>query len=288
VITAAIVSLFAASILPFNTSINAPAAGGGGGGGLLLDAGPSAYAAYSATRKLRAAYGGSALRVRRSSDNSEQDIGFSSDLLDESTLTTFVGANDGFVVTLYDQSGNSRDLTQATVNNQPQIVSSGSVIVDGDGNPWMAFDGSNDIMTTAGTFTQALPMTSFVTASFDSHTTTDLIVYGASTTLGLRQVTATGDRIQMRNGASLSGDTYSLSTHYLITANYVTGNDSIQLNNATAVTGTGGDNSLSAMALNAGNGADMNLSEWVLYAADVTGGDLSTVQGNINTFYTLW
>jgi hypothetical protein len=45
---------------------------------------------------------------------------------------------------------------------------------------------------------------------------------------------------------------------------------------------------LSAMALNAGNGADMNLSEWVLYAADVTGGDLSTVQGNINTFYTLW
>jgi hypothetical protein len=36
-ITAAIVSLFSASILPFNTSINAPAAGGGGGSTLNTD-----------------------------------------------------------------------------------------------------------------------------------------------------------------------------------------------------------------------------------------------------------
>jgi len=41
----------------------------------LLDTYPDAAAAYS-LRKLRADYSGSAVRVRRSSDNTEQDIGF--------------------------------------------------------------------------------------------------------------------------------------------------------------------------------------------------------------------
>src|SRR5210317_1231364 len=34
------------------------------------------------------------IRVRRSSDDTEQDIGFSSNALDTSSLTNFVGAND--------------------------------------------------------------------------------------------------------------------------------------------------------------------------------------------------
>ena len=41
----------------------------------LLDTYPNAAAAYS-VRKLRTAYTGSAIRVRRSSDNAEQNIGF--------------------------------------------------------------------------------------------------------------------------------------------------------------------------------------------------------------------
>ena len=41
----------------------------------LLDVYPNAAAAYS-LRLLREAYSGSAIRVRRSSDSAEQDIGF--------------------------------------------------------------------------------------------------------------------------------------------------------------------------------------------------------------------
>jgi len=44
---------------------------------LLLDLYPGATVAYS-LRKLRTAYSGSAIRVRRSSDNTEQDFGFDS------------------------------------------------------------------------------------------------------------------------------------------------------------------------------------------------------------------
>jgi hypothetical protein len=94
----------------------------------LLDTYTDAYIAYS-VRLLRSAYTGSAIRVRRSSDNTEQDIGFDvSGNLDESALTTFVGANNGFVTTWYDQSGNARNATQSTAINQPQIVSNGTVL----------------------------------------------------------------------------------------------------------------------------------------------------------------
>lgn len=93
----------------------------------LLDAYTGANTAFSMF-KLREAYSGSCLRVRRSSDNTEQDIGFVDNYLDETSLTSFVGANDGFVVKWYDQSGNANNLSQATASNQPQIVSSGSII----------------------------------------------------------------------------------------------------------------------------------------------------------------
>jgi len=44
------------------------------------------------------------MRVRRSSDNVEQNIGFVDGDLDETALTAFVGANDGFVTAWYNQS----------------------------------------------------------------------------------------------------------------------------------------------------------------------------------------
>jgi len=65
------------------------------------------------------------IRVRRSSDNAEQDIGFVSDELDTTSLLSFVGANDGYVTKWYDQSGNGRDAENFTAVTQPRIVNSG-------------------------------------------------------------------------------------------------------------------------------------------------------------------
>jgi hypothetical protein len=59
---------------------------------LLLDLYPNAAVAYS-LRKLRTAYSGSAIRVRRSSDNAEQDINFVAGDLDTQSLLDFVGNN---------------------------------------------------------------------------------------------------------------------------------------------------------------------------------------------------
>ncbi|HUV83383.1 MAG TPA: arabinofuranosidase catalytic domain-containing protein [archaeon] len=111
---------------------------------LLLDFYQNAAAAYS-LRKLSTTYTGDAIRVRRASDNTELNIGFVNNELDTASLTTFCSGTDGFVKTWYDQSGNTRNAAQTTAANQPQIVSSGSVITQG-GKPSMRFDGSNDAL----------------------------------------------------------------------------------------------------------------------------------------------
>ena len=113
---------------------------------LLLDLYPSASVAYS-LRKLRTAYSGSAIRVRRSSDNTEQDIGFTGNDLNTTALTTFVGAGNGFVTTWYDQSGNIRNATQTTQANQPQIVVSGTVLTQ-SGKPIMKFTANSQVLNT--------------------------------------------------------------------------------------------------------------------------------------------
>ena len=111
---------------------------------LLLDSYPNAAAAYS-LRKLRTAYAGSAIRVRRSSDNTEQDIGFVDNELDTASLLSFVGAGDGFVSTWYDQSGSVNNAIQATASNQPKIVSSGSVI-SYNSESALEFNGTNNYL----------------------------------------------------------------------------------------------------------------------------------------------
>jgi hypothetical protein len=121
-------------------------------GTLLLDKiSAPATNAYSCLRKLRTAYGGYAFRVRRD-DSAEQDIGFAGDYVDTAALLTFCGAGSGYVVTLYDQSGNGRDVTQATTTAQPRIVNAGALEQYPSGRAAMSFDGTNDTLrrSTAG------------------------------------------------------------------------------------------------------------------------------------------
>lgn len=106
-------------------------------------------------RHQRTAYAGNCLRVRRSSDNAEQDIAFVGGFLDTAGMLTFVGGgNSGFVTTWYDQSGLGNNFTQTTAANQPRICASGVV------DRGLTFDGSNDNMTTVNSGTPSA-MTAF-------------------------------------------------------------------------------------------------------------------------------
>jgi len=115
---------------------------------LLLNNYSGAAAAYS-LRRLDGQYSGSAVRVRRASDSAEQDIAFVNNELDTATLENFASGTDAFVTTWYDQSGNGVDAENANASSQPQIVSSGSTILE-NGKPAISFVGINAYLATTG------------------------------------------------------------------------------------------------------------------------------------------
>jgi hypothetical protein len=99
------------------------------------------------------------MRVRRSSDNAEIDIGFTpSGGLNTTLLLSHCGASSGFVTIWYDQSGNGRNMVQATPGSQPRIVNAGTVDTSG-GIPAIVCDATNDTMVAATWGTVAQPFT---------------------------------------------------------------------------------------------------------------------------------
>lgn len=103
---------------------------------LLLDTYTGATAAYS-VRKLSKDHTGSCMRVRRSSDEATQDIGFDSNGdLDTAAIASFVGDAYGYVTAWYDQSGNGNNATQSTASNQPMIYDRvAAAVVTENGKP---------------------------------------------------------------------------------------------------------------------------------------------------------
>ena len=162
----------------------------------LLDQYSGAAAAYS-LRKLDCDYAGSAIRVRRSSDNTEQDIGFVNGNLDTTALKTFVGTggtDDGFVVTWYDQSGNSKNVSNATLSQQPKLMDNG-IIYRKEGLPSIYFPGNTTsyFLTVTTISVSQSPLSAFSVFSKDG-------LGGGSNTTNSRVVTLSA------NGSSVDAD----------------------------------------------------------------------------------
>lgn len=115
--------------------------------------------AYS-LRKLSCSYSGFAIRVRKSTTGTTQDIGFLTDgTLDTAALKSFIGTANGTVSIWYDQSGNARHATQTTAANQPTIVSSGVLVTSSvtrcpallfSGSQWLDCGTNVQTMTNSG------------------------------------------------------------------------------------------------------------------------------------------
>lgn len=146
---------------------------------LLLDLYSGASAAYS-VRRLSTTYFGSAIRVRRSLDNTEQDIGFVNNELDVATLTTFCNGTNGFLTKWYDQSGLGNDASQVSALLDPQIVFNGTVNTT-NGKP-SVFLGNVKGLNFLTPFT---PITTFSVAKIDTlGNSLNYILFNASSTIG--------------------------------------------------------------------------------------------------------
>ena len=89
-------------------------------------------------------YTGNCVKVRRSSDNTELDIGFTdTGVIDQTALLAHTGTggtDTGYVVTWYDQGPYGMDGTMSTAAQQPVIVSAGAVVVS-NSKPSIQFGG---------------------------------------------------------------------------------------------------------------------------------------------------
>lgn len=83
--------------------------------------------AWSVARRLRNAYTGPLIRVRRASDGAEQDIGILNGVLNESALTSFIGSSQGFIIRVYGQFA-GRDLVQTNSSAQYEITNASGAI----------------------------------------------------------------------------------------------------------------------------------------------------------------
>ena len=111
----------------------------------------SAAGAYG-LRKLRTAYAGNCIKVTTSAaGNATQDIGFVGNNLDTASLATFLGANTGTINTWYDQSGNARNFTQATLALQPVIYTSSAVVAQINSKPTISFTAASTQWLDGGT-----------------------------------------------------------------------------------------------------------------------------------------
>lgn len=87
---------------------------------------PNLVIAYS-FRKVNPSYYGYAIRVKRSSDNSEKDILFVNSQLDETDLLNFVGSNDAWVTRWYNQGSGAGAYASPISGNGYKIVVAGVI-----------------------------------------------------------------------------------------------------------------------------------------------------------------
>lgn len=89
--------------------------------------------------KLNNTYTGDCIRVRRTSDNVESEIGFSGNFLDIATLLTFAAGGNCRVVKWYSQEVSGLFASQSTATSQPLIVNAGVMVTNPEGDYAMDF-----------------------------------------------------------------------------------------------------------------------------------------------------
>jgi hypothetical protein len=255
----------------------------------LLDLYPNAAVAYS-LRKLRTAYTGSAIRVRRASDNTEQDMGFANNVLDTSSLTSFCSGTNGFVTTWYDQSGNGRNATQTTAANQPQIVSSGSVITE-NGKPSLQFDGNDDYFI----LNNIVPNSEWSIFGIGARKSTNKIMsfFGNVSSIASALVQYF-DSITYLLGSGQYRNTTATNTNLTMTlwSGFVSSNlpQSIYKNNivqSSSTTNTTVSQGFSRIGNYSSFYSQAQISETILYQSDQSS-NRTGIETNINDFYSIY
>tara|TARA_B100001093_G_scaffold184065_1_gene176691 strand:+ start:287 stop:1105 length:819 start_codon:yes stop_codon:yes gene_type:complete len=272
-------------MLGLGTAVNRGGFVSGAAAAKLLDTYSSAAAAYS-FRQLSNSYSGNAVKVRRASDDTELDIGFSSGELDTSALATHCGSSDGFVVTWYDQSGNSNNATQSTAANQPKIYDGSAVrhITD-NGKP--AARWTSVSMSLIATPSAAIPQPYTLIAIGSNEDYVNLAgLADIQQGYWLGTHYTGGGRNIIRFGSQLFGNASSPNQSIY----YGLGNGSssqLAVNGTIEATGNAGTLDLTRFGIGATFGYLGYIQEVVYYPSDQSS-NRTAIESDINTFYSIY
>ena len=292
----------------------------------LLDLYPAtpAYHAYS-VRKLRNLYPGFCLRIRRTttapnpvttttvdlSFDENNTISFSSNIVPVSGTTTaattlgaFVaGTVDGFtspsainVVTWYDQSGNNKNVTQATPTAQPFLVTTAGALEVIDGSVAVRFNATNtQQLSLADASTSYSNMSCFVLSNSISAT--------ANTNAYGQGVLGNNARLQLPSGAGTIAISYNTAGTFPITgitantdrlyelicgASTTSGYSNGIISSVASIASVITSNTVIRIGAN-GAAPSVYLNGYIKEAIAFTGFPSRTgVETNINSYYNVW
>ncbi len=275
-----------------------------------------AAGAYS-TRLLRSGFTGAAINVRRASDNAQADVSFdgtgnvsststvtitnagSSGLTVGSTLSfsSFYSGTTVYVQTWYDQSGNARDITQATTAFQPVIVNAGSPVTI-NGKFSLSFNGSNTTMNIPLSSTLINAQGSFSTVHMQS-----TLQNNFNAILAWSNGTAAGPGFGPLNSAGAFGlyTTYntpnvtlgpvSAGVTYVLNATWTGSGSSVtESRNGTVISGSLSSGFTQTIAIGfLGHDATSNfggfLSEVIIFSTPLSTADRQSLQSNQGTAF---
>ena len=246
-----------------------------------------AFAAYS-VRQLSSTATNS-MRVRRSSDNAELDIGFADGWLDEAAIAAHCGAGNGYITTWYDQSGNGNDCTQAIAGAQA-LIYNGSATFQLNGRPAANEDNRSSI-TYEGTIPDnAQPVTASYVGILEKASSPfggGFSLFGNGMELG-----SSSSNARMDAGATLESPesvTKDAQTHYICLFNSVAsimrGNGSELVAGDAGSVSTGTNIRIMSKA-NASFHSE-SFQEAVFFGSDQTA-NFSAIESDINTAFGIY
>jgi hypothetical protein len=272
---------------------------------LLLDDYPNAAAAYS-LRKLDKDYTGSCIRIRRTDNNTESDIGFVNNYLDTTAIKNFcISASSARIVTWYDQSGNARSATQSTAANQPTIMIPNFVFgtIDGLASSEISivFEANTRLINNFSTISQPISVFTYArkdnvtTAAagviYDSYNNTQSVLYYTGTT------EATNNRWTLAAGTGLQGTTAGNTNPSIFSTLHNSTSSSIHINGVSYVSGNASTNGLNGLSIGnlrgnpspilSGYGFNGRIAEMIIYGSDQSS-NRTGIETNINSYYGIY
>jgi len=241
------------------------------------------------------------IRVRRSSDNTEQDIGFNNFYLDTLLLKSFIGAGDGFVTIWYDQKGYA-NATQSTTTRQPRIVSSGNIFYqNGTASLEFGFGSAGKRLFHASNYAQ--PVNSFVVTKlnnavqaldviYDSYSNVETNVFNRGTSTPNSHTWIFSSGTQVSSGVTVTAN------QTLLSALHNGASSKFRINGSAIITASTGANTLTGLSIGdvRGNPNPINasiylkgsISELIIFLGEQTGTGLADIESNINSFYAIY